>query len=770
MSGLRVMLVDDNPQDRLLISRALKKEFPEVEVLDVADAAALAAALEKPDFDLVVTDYRLRWSDGLTVLLSVKGRAPECPVIMVTATGSEEIAVEAMKAGLDDYVLKSTRHRARLPAAVRLALERAAQRRSVRYAQELARSSAAQLKAIFDSSLDSLVIIDADGIIIGWNPQAEKVFGWSGAEVTGRVLSDTIVPSRYRDAHHAGLARFLATGEGPVLSRRFETIAVCRNGMEFPVELTVTPVRMGTTWLFSGVVRDLRERRQADESLRKERDFSDTMIESLPGLFYLFDGDGRFVRWNRNFELASGYSAEEIAGLGPLDFFAGDDRRVVAQRIGEVFAKGTSSVEADFVAKDGTRTPYFLTGRRVVVEGKQCAVGMGLDITARRRLEQQFLQAQKMEAVGRLAGGIAHDFNNLLTVIAQSCELLLVNLAEDAPIREDVVEIRKAGNRAATLTRQLLAFSRNQVLVPRVLDLNAVVADMDKLLRRLPGEDVDVIATLAPGLDAVRADPGQVEQVIVNLAVNARDAMPDGGKLTIETHEVELNAAYAETHVGVTPGRYVLLAVSDTGTGMSRETQARIFEPFFTTKEGGKGTGLGLATVYGIVTQSGGHVTVHSEVGHGTTFKIYLPRVSDVPEAVTKAATPAASLKGSETVLIVEDDEAIRRISSRVLENLGYRALAAASGEEALRLAERSAFAIDILVSDLVLRGMSGRELVATLARERPGLRVLFVSGYADDAVVHRGLVEPGAPFLQKPFALDSLARKVREVLDAPGH
>ena len=770
MSELRVMLGDDNPQDRLLISRALKKEFPEVEVRDVADAAILAAALEKPDFDLVVTDYRLRWSDGLTVLLSVKGRAPECPVIMVTATGSEEIAVEAMKAGLDDYVLKSTRHRARLPAAVRLALERAAQRRSVRYAQELARSSAAQLKAIFDSSLDSLVIIDADGIIIGWNPEAEKVFGWSGAEVTGRVLSDTIVPSRYRDAHRAGLARFLATGEGPVLSRRFETIAVCRNGMEFPVELTVTPVRMGTTWLFSGVVRDLRERRQADESLRKERDFSDTMIESLPGLFYLFDGDGRFARWNRNFELASGYSAEEIAGLGPLDFFAGDDRRVVAQRIGEVFAEGTSSVEADFVAKDGTRTPYFLTGRRVVVEGKPCVVGMGLDITARRRLEQQFLQAQKMEAVGRLAGGIAHDFNNLITVIAQSCELLLVNLAEDAPIREDVVEIRKAGNRAATLTRQLLAFSRNQVQVPRVLDLNAVVADMDKLLRRLLGEDVDVIATLAPGLDAVRADPGQVEQVIVNLAVNARDAMPDGGKLTIETHEVELNAAYAETHVGVTPGRYVLLAVSDTGTGMSRETQARIFEPFFTTKEGGKGTGLGLATVYGIVTQSGGPATAHSEDGHGTTFKIYLPRVSDAPEAVTKAATPAASLKGSETVLIVEDDDAIRRISSRVLENLGYRALTAASGEEALRLAERSAFAIDILVSDLVLRGMSGRELVATLARERPGLRVLFVSGYTDDAVIHRGLVEPGAPFLQKPFALDSLARKVREVLDAPGH
>jgi PAS domain S-box-containing protein len=397
-----------------------------------------------------------------------------------------------------------------------------------------------------------------------------------------------------------------------------------------------------------------------------------------------------------------------------------------------------------------------------------CMVGTVLDITERQRLEEQLRQAQKMEAVGRLAGGVAHDFNNLLTAILGSAELLLSRLGPDHPERVEAEEIRKAAMWAANLTRQLLAFSRQQVLDPQVFDLSAVVADMDKMLRRLIRADIVFRSQLAPDLGAVRADPGQIEQVIMNLAVNACDAMPDGGTLRIETSNVDLDAGHEQEHVPAVPGRYVMLTVSDTGTGMSTTTQAHIFEPFFTTKERGKGTGLGLSTVYGIVKQSDGYVWLESEPGRGTTFKVYLPRV-DAPIAI-KAPAPdrSASIDGDETVLVVEDQEPVRRLTRRVLETHGYAVLAAADGPEALHVAEHHAGTIHILVTDVVMPGMSGREVGRRLAAERPGMRVLYVSGYADDLIVNHGVLEPGLAFLQKPFTPEALARRVREVLDAP--
>jgi PAS domain S-box-containing protein len=393
--------------------------------------------------------------------------------------------------------------------------------------------------------------------------------------------------------------------------------------------------------------------------------------------------------------------------------------------------------------------------------------GLMVDITEHKNLEAQLHQAQKMEAIGRMAGGVAHDFNNLLTAITGYCELLLSDMDAQDLRRSDVEEIKKAADRAAALTRQLLAFSRRQLLAPQVLDLNVVMANMDKMLRRMIGEDIDLVTLLDPALGRVKADPGQIEQVLMNLAINARDAMPQGGKLTIETANVDLDETYARRHIAVSPGPYVMLAVSDTGHGMDEETKSHIFEPFFTTKEPGKGTGLGLSTVYGIVKQSGGDIYVYSEPGHGTTFKIYLPRVDASAEASAAAQAASNPVSGSETILLVEDDEGVQELIRRILERNGYTVLAARRGDEAVQIAEQHAAPIDLLVTDVVMPEMSGRELVKRLMALRPTVKVLYISGYADSAIVRHGVLEADATFLQKPFTPDELARKVRAALEA---
>ena len=392
--------------------------------------------------------------------------------------------------------------------------------------------------------------------------------------------------------------------------------------------------------------------------------------------------------------------------------------------------------------------------------------GTQRDVTEQRHLEEQFRQSQKMEAVGQLAGGIAHDFNNLLTAILGNTQLLLRELPPGDSMHDDVEEIRKASERAASLTRQLLAYSRRQMLQPEVLDLNVVMAEMDKMLRRLIGEHIDLVAVFAPDLGRVRADPNQIEQVIVNLAVNARDAMPDGGKLTIATANVDLDETFAQAHLGSVPGSYAMLAVTDTGVGMDATVRAHLFEPFFTTKEVGKGTGLGLATVYGIVKQSGGYISVSSAPGHGSSFKIYLPRIA-TPAEPPAGAPKGGPAPGSETVLVVEDEPAVLTLSRRALESQGYVVLAASDADAALRVVERHGGMIHLLLTDVVMPGLSGRELADRLSAQRPGIRVLYMSGYPGDAVVQHGTLPLGSAFLQKPFSPDGLARKVRDVLDA---
>ena len=516
-------------------------------------------------------------------------------------------------------------------------------------------------------------------------------------------------------------------------------------------------------------VRGALERERMKRQLREREEYFKSLIEQAMDIIAVLDADGAVRYASPSVLPLLGYGAEELVGQHILDLVHPDDVGPALR----MFAEGVATGQGDRLLglqvrhKDGTYRSLEAIGRYLlddpVVRG---VVINARDVTERRSLERQLLQAQKMEAVGRLAGGIAHDFNNILTAIFGYADLLTEEFPAGSPARQDLEEIRKAATRASALTRQLLAFSRQQVLAPMVLSVNDLVDDVDKMLRRLVGEDVELRLNLARDAGNVRADSGQLQQVIMNLVVNARDAMPTGGKLVIETADAELTEQYAEMHQAVIPGRYVMLAVSDTGVGMDAQTKARIFEPFFTTKEKGKGTGLGLSTVYGIVKQSGGYVWVYSEPGHGTTFKLYLPRV-DAPAEPQAPPRETATLTGTETILLAEDDEILRPLTKGLLTKLGYTVLDAKSAEQALAVAGARQGPIHLLVADVVMPGASGRELARRLAQSRPETRVLYVSGYTDDAIVHHGMLDPGLKFLQKPFTPAALARKVREVLDA---
>ena len=516
--------------------------------------------------------------------------------------------------------------------------------------------------------------------------------------------------------------------------------------------------------------------KQAEKSLRETEQKFQRVYDEAPFGCHELNTEGRITRVNRKELTMLGYTAREMLGRPVWRFVLEEEmtRRVILAKLsGDVSFHET--FERTYRRKDGTTLPVIAQDRIVWEKGRKITgIRSTLeDITERRRAEEvlrkseeQLRQWQKVEAIGRLAGGVAHDFNNLLMTIKGCSELLLGEIDERDPRREEVEEIRKAAERATSLTRQLLAFGRRQVLQPQVLNLNDIVENMNKMLCRLIGEDIQLLTILGPDLWPVKVDPGQIEQVLMNLAVNGRDAMPRGGKLTIETANKELDEDYARRHVAVKPGPYVLLAVSDNGCGMDKETQSHLFEPFFTTKEQGKGTGLGLSTVYGIIKQSGGNIWAYSEPGQGTSFKIYLPTVEEEVETYTTAALLPPPPGGTETILLVEDEEAVRTMISKVLQSGGYTVLEAQHGVQALRVCKKHKGPIHLMVSDVVMPQMSGRELAGRLALRRPEMRVLYISGYPDNAIVHHGVLETGTAFLQKPFTLNALEYKVREVLD----
>lgn len=621
---------------------------------------------------------------------------------------------------------------------------------------------------IIRNAQEGIIVLDRNLRYLLWNPFMEHLTGMTTHEVMGKNPQE-LLPMIGEHGAYSMFERALA-GE----SMKGEDICFTphRTGKSHWLSNAYAPLRSADGQII-GVIVTLREitgRKQAEVEIKKQAEKlmeQAQMIDLAPVI--IRDLDNRIIFWNRGAEKLYGWSSEAALSQISHDFlqtqFQQPFQEVAAQLNREAVWEG----ELVRTKQDGKK--IVVASHQILrkdANGNPVAIlEVNNDITERKNLESQLRQAQKMEAIGRLAGGIAHDFNNLLTAIIGHCQLATFTLVEDDPMRRHMEEIEKAGHRAAGLTSQLLAFSRKQVLQTKVIDLNDTVAGIGKMLQRLIGEDIQLITNLDPALGRVKTDPGQIEQVIMNLAVNARDAMPRGGKLTIETDNVILDEHYASQHAEVHPGRYVLLAVSDNGIGMDKETQARIFEPFFTTKDIGKGTGLGLSTVFGIIKQSGGHVWFYSELEKGTTFKVYLPLIEEAVEVKRPQAPVIESVYGAESILLVEDDEMVRKLASLVLKKCGYTVLEAAGVFEAVQIHERHKGAIQLMVTDVVMPLISGPELARRLSLLRPDMKVLFMSGYSDDAIVNHGIIDGGTAFLQKPFTPDALSRKVRQLLDS---
>jgi hypothetical protein len=635
---IHILHLEDDPVEAELIYATLANEGLQVEPLRVETGKEFEQALQAGGIDLILADFKLPTFDGLSAQKIAVERAPDVPFIFVTGTIGEERAVEVLKQGANDYVLKD--RLSKLGTAVRRAIKEVEDRTERKRIEKELHESERNFRLLAEHSTDMILRYAPNEVILYSSPACQALLGYKPEELAGMDPFQIIHPDDGADFRQAyqGLLR--------------------------------NPAQQSAT-----VTHRMRHR-------------------------------GGEYKWF------------------------------------ETTARAARDMGADVEIHCSSR-----------------------DITERKNLERQLLQSQKIEGIGRLAGGIAHDFNNLLTVILGRTELIMAQLAPESALRPKLDLVHSTARRAADLTRQLLTFSRQQILEPQVVELNGIVTSMNEMLRRLIGEDISLTTSLAHNLKFVKADPSQLEQVIVNLVVNARDAMPRGGKLIIETANAELDDEYAHKHLGVKPGHYVMLSVTDTGTGMTAEVKSHIFEPFFTTKEVGKGTGLGLSTVYGIVKQSGGYVYVYSEFGYGTTLKIYLPSTSEKPHSPANSSQSQKAV-ASETIMVVEDEDAVRQLIEDVLSEHGYRVISAASGTDAVQACQKQKGKIDLLLTDIVMEGMIGTEVVARVKTFMPDLKVLYTSGYADKAVGNRSVLQAGVDFIQKPFTQAALIGKIREVLD----
>lgn len=622
-----------------------------------------------------------------------------------------------------------------------------------------------RFRALLDQSNDSIFLLEVpSGRIVDVNKSACRELDRSREDLLDLKLFDIIGSSASEQ-----IQKIFSNGQAGVKDLKVITTTLGSvRGYEIPAEITFSTVSFDGTVYAVAVARNITERKLAEEQLRESEERYRHLFEESPAGNFVSTPNGKLLACNSAFIRIFGFtSIEEAMNRDLLSIYPDPQTR---QTFLASLRKERKLEHYEMELRSQEDKPVHVMANVIGVfdEGGELVEIRGylVDNTQRKKLEEQFRQSQKMEAVGRLAAGVAHDFNNLLTAIMGYSELMIVKLREDDSLRKHAEQIRKAGERASSLTRQLLAFSRKQVLQPKLVDLNAVVAEMEKMLRRLISEDIELIFIPDPNLNPVMADPGQIEQVLLNLAVNARDAMPRGGKLTIETKNVCLDQAYALRHVGVKPGPYVMLAVSDTGIGMEEKILSHVFEPFFTTKEKNKGTGLGLSTVYGIIRQSDGHIWVYSEPGMGTTFKIYLPQMKEIADEVG-TDTPRNQVKGGyETILLVEDEDIVRGLAYEALRTQGYTVFEANCGKAALDICKQRKGPIHLIVTDVVMPGMNGRELVERLVKLCPNVKTLYISGYPDSSIVRHGVLIPGTAFLQKPFTPDDLVRKVREVLD----
>ncbi|MBI1897023.1 MAG: PAS domain S-box protein [Acidobacteria bacterium] len=756
LSQISALLVEDNPGDARLIREAVREA--EGTLIRLSHADTLEQALQRvrgEHFDVVMLDLSLPDAEGLDTVVRMHAEVPAIPIVVLTGLDDEALAVRAVREGAQDYLVKGQVTSQLLVRAMRYATER-------KRAVEALQRSEEYFRSLIENALDIIMVVDEDGTIRFGSPSVTRVLGYEPGEFHNQNLLSLIVPE-----DEERVRTVLGADSDPGGAQPFECRIRRRDGAWRVLEVIGRRFTSGAASVLNA--RDVTERRHAEEQVRQANETLRAVIETSPLAIYTLDLQGNVKSWNAAAEHIFGYTAGEVIDQ-PLPTVFPEDQRAFRTKLEEAVAgQPLVGMEATRRRKDGSVVEVSVWSAQLR-DGAGMVTGVVVvvaDNTERKRLEEQFRQVQKMEAVGRLAGGVAHDFNNLLTVIAGYCQMLLDRLDPSDPLHEDMEQVLKAADRATALTKQLLAFSRKQVVQPKVVDLGALVHDMNHMLKRLVGEDIDLQVLVHEPVGKVKVDPGQIEQVIVNLVVNARDAMALGGRVTIELENAEIDREFLSRHLGLESGPYLMLAVSDTGIGIPPEIRAHLFEPFFTTKEKGRGTGLGLSTSYGVVKQSKGEIVVYSEVGRGTTFKVFLPRVEEPLDAEVIGAPERDRWRGSETVLVVEDEDGVRKVMQEMLNQQGYTVLAAAGGPEALEMVEGYVGPLDLLITDVIMPRMSGRELADRVRGLRSNVKVLFVSGYTDTVISQHGILDPGVAFLQKPFTPEQLSGKVRELLES---
>jgi PAS domain S-box-containing protein len=804
---IRVLYAEDNLADADLTKVHFEQNAPEFTFEVVDSGERCLARLDEGKYDVLLLDNHLPDMDGIDVLKELAVKEATLPVVLVTAVGDEALVVQALRLGAWDYVPKQGHYLKNLPAILKSAVSEyrrllaqgrtpGRRQRQILYVEHHAADIDLTLKHFTEAAAYiSLRVVRS----------AQEALALLEEEHFDLVLMDLRMPDMnpldlLREAKHRGLTVpfIILTGKGDegaaVAALKLGAYDyIVKSGAylaQLPYAIDNAIARSQLVQINQRLQTELMERERAEaENVRLlnevvgQRQRLDKIIANVPGFVWEIVGNPSEANHTVDFvsnyvERMLGYSIQQWLTTPNfwLSIVHPDDKEQILRDAVESFASGRGGTsQFRWIAKDG-RVVWVEARSSVIFDDDGHAVGMrgvAMNISARKeaervraQLEEQLQQSQKLESIGRLAGGVAHDFNNLLTVITGYADLMLLEVDREDPLRSSLTEITRAGQRAADLTRQLLAFSRRQMLQPRVLILNSLITDSARLIKRLLGEDIELITILDPELGQVKADVGQIDQVILNLAVNARDAMPMGGRLTLETRNVTLDEEDARRRLSLGPGAYVTLSMVDTGIGMDAQTLSQIFEPFFTTKEKGKGTGLGLSTVYGIVKQSGGSTWVSSEPGRGTTFEIYLPRIEEPVPVAQEERAELESPRGTETILVVEDEEMVLKVTSQSLRKYGYQVIEASNAGEALLACEKHPGPLPLMITDVIMPKMNGRELAARLLPLRPEMKVLYMSGYTDDAAVLRGLLDPAIFFLQKPFTPSALACKVREVLD----
>ncbi len=759
---IEVLLVEDNPADARLLREAVEDVAPAR--IQLTHTTSLRSALQRvdssnprgPSFDIVLLDLSLPDVQGLETIARFHRAAPTIPIVVLTGIDNEETALNAIHHGAQDYLVKGKVDGALLLRVMHYATERKRSTDALRRSEEYYRS-------LIENAQEVILVLNEDGAIRYASPAIDRVLGYSASESVGKLIFNVMHPDDRTRMQRELSILWSDPGSARACECRFQ-----HSDGSWRV-LEAVGKNLSKDAGVRGVVingRDVTERKRADEQLRSLNDQLDAVIQTSPLAIFCIDLEGCVCTWNRASEAIFGWSAAKVLYHRLPIILPGDEVQFQTllrrARSGETVTRAGGKM----VREDGAEISVDLwtSGLRDSSGTVHGIVNVVADTTESKLLEEQLLQAQKMEAVGRLAGGVAHDFNNLLTVINGYCQLIFDRLPTGDENREDLATALQATDRATDLTKQLLMFSRRTVVVSKIVDLNAIVLDMHRMLRRVISEQVELILTVSPIRGWMLADASQIELVILNLAMNARDAMPNGGTLTIETGERYLDSAFLPKAPDQGGKRYLMLAVSDVGTGIDPKLRPRLFEPFFTTKPKGEGTGLGLPTSYGIVKQHGGNIFVQSTVGLGTTFRIYLPAVETGPAEISKAEE-VARLRGTETILLVEDEDGVRRVVQDMLRSNGYTVLSTADPEEGLALAAAHPEAIQLLVSDLIMPRLTGVDLAEMIHQVRPQLKVLFMSGYSESQVADR-VKASGAAFLQKPFTLEVLGAKIRAVLD----